>query len=108
MPFRVVMDRSTHTPMVIEEGDDYDEETPMLDKLLKIDDELKRQCALCRMLLFKRHQMQREVFVATMNDSDELSNDAHKRDRFSYANAISCVVLMDRGTIKMMWELASA
>ena len=103
------MDPSTQTPMVIDEGDDEgDLETPILDKLLEIDDLQKRHRQLCRMLLFKRSQTQQEVRVAMIDFTDEYSSDAHKRDRFSYASTIEGFVQLDRGTIQMIWDAGSS
>ena len=110
MPYRVVMDHSTQTPMVIDDDPELyaDEETPILDKLLEIDDLKKRHRHLLRMLLFKRAQTQQEVRVAMIDYTDEYSSDAYKRDRFSYASSIEGYTQMDRGTIQLFWEAGSS
>ncbi len=97
MPFRVVV-----TEGVPEVCDDTPERaTPILDKLLEIDDLDKRHAELLRALVFKRRDVQVEIKFATIDlvEPDE---------RCDYAREIEGLAHLDRATIQMLWDAARA
>ena len=108
MSSRVVMDHSSNTEMIVDDEEEIDQETPILDQLLKIDDMVKRQRQLCRMLIFNRVQTQQEVLVAMVDFTDQYSSDPYKRSRFSYASTVECFVQLDRGTLQLIWDAGSS
>ena len=97
MPFRVVV-----TEGVPEVCDDTPErDTPILDKLLEIDDLDKRHVELLRALVFHRLDVQVELNFATIDlvEPDE---------RCDYAQEIRGLAYLDRSTIQLLWDAARA
>jgi len=98
MPFRVVV---TEGVPEVDDDDTPERATPILDKLLEIDDPDKRRVELLRALVFKRLDVQVELNVATTDlmDPDE---------RCDYAQEIRGLAYLDRSTIQMLWDVARA
>lgn len=97
MPFRVAVTEGV--PEVYDDTPEHD--TPILDKLLEIDDLDKRRAELLRALVFKRRDVQLEINFATVDlvEPDE---------RCDYAQEIRGLAHLDRSTIQMLWDAARA
>lgn len=79
---------------------------PLVESLLKIEDEDKRTKELLRLLVFKRAEMQTQIITAGLADEDEFSHDRLKRERYAYAQKISGYQFMDRWTVQAFWDAA--
>lgn len=103
MTFRVVYPNGDGVPEVVDEDEADALDTPILDRLLEMDDLDKRHCELLRMLVFKRLDVQLEINVATIHIG------LHGLDeRCDYAKAISGIAQMSRSDHKMLWNAARA
>lgn len=79
---------------------------PLVESLLKIEDDDKRTKELLRLLVFKRAEMQMQIGVVGLAIEDEFSPDPLKRERYAYAQQISGYQFMDRWTVQTFWDAA--